>query len=121
MIKLKNILNEIGIYSIYGGWLTPDNKFEEVDYQAHGSWANDYLVKLGFDTTFEVNTLEKMYAEMYKLGFVRVQFGDDTMFFYYDKKVNPPNDRKIKELKDIAIEFHKSFLEDDVAHRYIEL
>jgi len=84
----------------YGGWLDPNGKFHAVNYEGHIVYANKILDKLGIN-------YKDAYAELYRLGFIRVVFGGTTLYYRYkawDQKFDPPNQRKMKALKDLAIE-----------------
>jgi hypothetical protein len=85
----------------YGGWLDPNGKFHAVRYENHISYANAVLTKLGR------HDYKNSYSELYRLGFIRVVFSGPTLLYRYhdyDEKVEPLSPRKLKALKDLAIE-----------------
>jgi len=86
---------------VYGGWLDPDGKFHAVGYEEHIAYAEKVLDKLGNHDPGDA------YNELYKLGFMRLVFGDDVIYFRYkgwNQNLDFPNQKRMKALKDLAIE-----------------
>ena len=108
IIKEHKNLNELS-YDVddeldgsnYGGWLDPNGKFHAVHSEGHEYYAYDILKKLG------VNDVKDAYRELYSLGFIRIVFDGLTLFYKnkgYGQSIDPPNQRMMKALKDLAIE-----------------
>lgn len=107
--QLKKIVKEI--VSIvkesngrpYGGWLDLNLKFQEVKFQEHMDWGVSYL------RSHNLTSNGSIYDTLYKMGFIRIMFDGTIMYINYGQNCSPPQPfpipRKIKELKNLAIEY----------------
>ena len=110
VLEPEDSLEEIPYDKPYGGWLDPDLNFHEVDIEGHRSWALTYLKAHTPKKQFSVE--ETTYDKMYKLGFIRVIISGDTLYYEYEEG-HLPAPRKIKALKDFAVEYRCTFIKDD--------
>ena len=110
VLEPEDSLEEIPYDKPYGGWLDPDLNFHEVEVEGHRSWALTYLKTNTPKKQFSVE--ETTYDKMYKLGFIRVIISGDTLYYEYEEG-HPPAPRKIKALKDFAVEYRCTFIKDD--------
>jgi hypothetical protein len=109
--KSEELFEEYEIpYRPYGGWLDSDLKFHKVDFEGHRSWALSYL-EHHHPEERKLRMGETTNDKMYRLGFIRVVIDGDNVFYQY-KKENPPEPRKVKAIKDLAIEYQCKSVED---------
>ena len=101
-------------------WMTPDGEFYEVKYGNHYNWAQRYL---GIDLKMNVNDprYDDAYGTMYQMGWIRLGVSNfspqsNWLAYNYDTS-NPPSQKKIKYLKDFAIESGVHELIDDARRR----
>jgi hypothetical protein len=107
------------LYKPYGGWLDPNLNFHEVDHEAHRSWALRYL-EHHHPEERKLLAGETTYDKMYRLGFVRVIIEENKLYYEY-KIGNPPEQKKIKALKDLAIEYDCEVIEDGMTGKLDDL
>ena len=110
VLEPEDSLEEIPYDKPYGGWLDPDLNFHEVEIEGHRPWALTYLKTHTSKKKFSVE--ETTYDKMYKLGFIRVIISGDTLYYEYEEG-HLPEPKKIKALKDFAVEYRCTFIEDD--------
>lgn len=118
MIKLKDLIQE-HVYNEY--WRMDDDlNFHKVVAEGHHPWATEYLKNTGNYPGYT----NEVYPKMYKLGFIRVckigYMGDTILTYNYNVEL-PPSSKKIKALKDWAIEHRCDSIRDDTARRKIEI
>ena len=88
-------------------------EFNKVSFEGHDDWAYDYLKNVVHMSSDEMNRRGfRFYDEMYKRGFIRL-VNDCSRLGYTYKPGHPPTPRKMKAIKDFAIEMGFKSIEDD--------
>ncbi len=100
----------------YGGWLSPEGEFTEVNCMAHSRWANEYCMKKRIPVPVVADSI---YDTMHKMGWIRIVCPTDKSlkFEYYKNK--SPTPKQMRVIKDLAIEWGMNEIFDDTKQKYI--
>ena len=123
MIKLASLLNENYGRVPYGGWMDINGKFYPVmGYQEHQEFAEKYCFEKGIDLNKLFPSLTEIYDVLYSDGFIRIVIDKSERALIYNyKKEMPINHKQKASLKDTAIEYGLTTIDDATTGKWEDL